>query len=81
MATLTIRNLEDRLKAKLRVRAAERGRSMEDEARHILRAALSESGRPQTNLFDAIRERIEPLGGADLDIPARDPIRDPPTFD
>jgi len=37
-----IRNLEDGLKSKLRVRAARHGRSMEEEARHILRTALAE---------------------------------------
>lgn len=41
MATMTIRNIDDRLKAGLRVRAAMHGRSMEDEARDILRTALS----------------------------------------
>src|ERR1700674_2557849 len=42
MASITIRNLEDGLKSKLRVRAARHGRSMEDEARHILRSGLAE---------------------------------------
>ena len=39
MATLTIRNLDEQLKGSLRVRAAPRGRSMEEEARQILRTA------------------------------------------
>jgi len=81
MATLTIRNLDDQVKAKLRLRAARRGHSMEEEARHILRAALSETTSPQVSFFDAIRRRIEPLGGVDLDIPVRQPPREPPTFD
>ena len=41
MATMTIRNLEDELKARLRIRAAQHGRSMEEEARSILRSALN----------------------------------------
>jgi antitoxin FitA len=41
MATLTIRDLDDDLKARLRVRAAEHGRSMESEVREILRSALT----------------------------------------
>ena len=46
MATMTIRNLDDQLKARLRVQAVH-DRSMEDEARDILRAALSvEPARP-----------------------------------
>lgn len=77
MATMTIRNIDDQLKARLRVQAAIHGRSMEDEARDILRAALSvEPVRGQT-LVEAIRARIEPLGGVDLELPAREPIRDP----
>lgn len=49
MATLTIRNLDESIKRRLRVRAAEHGVSMEEEARAILRASLtevSERGRP-----------------------------------
>jgi plasmid stability protein len=42
MATITIRNLSDSAKTKLRVRAAENGRSMEEEARQILKAAVME---------------------------------------
>jgi plasmid stability protein len=81
MATLTIRNLEEPLKGKLRVRAAEHGRSMEEEARHILRAALAEKPSGTTNLFEAIRRRVAPLGGVELKIPRRRSMREPPRFD
>lgn len=82
MATMTIRNLDDDLKARLRMRAARHGRSMEEEARSILRAALAQrveddSGAP---LYAAIRARVEPFGGIDLDLPPREPQRDPPDF-
>jgi len=40
MATLTVRNLEDDVVRRLRVRAAEHGRSAEAEHREILRTAL-----------------------------------------
>lgn len=40
MATLTIRNLPENVRALLRVNAARNGRSMEAEARHILTDAL-----------------------------------------
>lgn len=80
MASMTIRNLDDALKQRLRVRAASHGRSMEDEARDILRAALSTSGQRPTNLARAIRARVEPLGGVEFKLPARDPIRDAPDF-
>ena len=81
MASITIRNLEDSLKAKLRIRAARHGRSMEDEARQILRSALAETSQEPTNLYDLIRQHIAPIGGVDLEIPERGPPRDPPRFD
>jgi len=42
MATLTIRSLEDSIKKSLRIRAAVNDRSMEEEARIILRTALKD---------------------------------------
>jgi plasmid stability protein len=81
MASLTIRNLEDSVKAKLRVRAAEHGRSMEAEAREILKAELAEKN-PGGNLYDDIRKIVEPLGGIELEIPPRtQKIRRPPDFE
>jgi plasmid stability protein len=81
LASMTIRNVDEQLKRRLRVRAAAHGRSMEDEARDVLRAALStETARPR-NLFEAIRARIEHLGGVDLDIPPREPLPAPVEFD
>jgi plasmid stability protein len=81
MASITIRNLDHGLKKRLRVRAARHGRSMEAEAREILGVALAESSRGPANLYDAIRRRIEPLGGVDLEIPPRKSRREPPRFD
>ena len=43
MATLLIRNLDDDVRDKLRVRAAERGHSMEEEARTILADAVEQN--------------------------------------
>ncbi len=79
MASLTIRNLDDETKERLRVRAAHRRRSMEDEARTILREAVADDPHPVVDLADAVRRRFESLGGADLTLPRRDPIREPPT--
>jgi len=53
---------------------------MEDEARDILRTALARVPATKDNLFDAMRKRFEPLGGIDLVLPPREPIRDPPDF-
>ncbi len=77
MATMTIRNLDEKVKARLRVQAAMHGRSMEDEARDILRAALSEVPEDGHTLISAIRSRIEPLGGVELELPERELIRSP----
>lgn len=78
MATMTIRNIDDQLKARLRVQAAQNGRSMEDEARDILRAALSVQPARGSSLVEAVRARVAPIGGIDLELPAREPIRTPP---
>lgn len=80
MASITIRNLDEGLKRKLRLRAATRNRSMEDEAREILRSVLSEETALTGNLADRIRRRVEPLGGIELELPPRDSIREPPDF-
>lgn len=70
MATITIRNLDDELKARLRRQAAEHGRSMEEEARQILGEALNES--THGGLGTRIRERFAPFGGIELELPDRD---------
>ena len=78
MASITIRNLDEQTKARLRVRAAHRKRSMEDEARNILRAALAEAVATPRNLADAIGRRFRPLGGVELRLPVRELMREPP---
>lgn len=81
MASLTIRNLDDPLKSRLRLRAAARNRSMEEEARQILRAALQEPSAPTLNLGARIHARFSALGGVQLPIEARDPVRPPPALE
>ena len=77
MASITIRQLPETTKRKLRMRAAQNGRSMEHEAREILKNELSKAaGRPQ-DLGKAIREIFEPFGGVELQIPSREPIPEP----
>jgi plasmid stability protein len=74
MAAITVRNLDDRLKERLRVRAARHGHSMEAEAREILADALTEPG--DANLVRVLRSRFAELGGVDLDLPRRNtPVR------
>jgi plasmid stability protein len=80
MASITIRRLDDAVKAKLRVRAAKHGRSMEEEAREILKAGVNAKPAAKMNLADAIRRHFIPLGGVDLVLPKRQPMRPPPDF-
>lgn len=65
MASITIRNLDDDIKRRLRVRAAEHGRSMEEEARDILRQVVGQPGAPR-NLGQSIHARFAALGGVNL---------------
>ncbi len=81
MASITVRNLEDGVKRRLRIRAAENGRSMEEEARDILRTALYRQPPPQENLASIISARFAPLGGVTLDTLPRSPTRKPPRFE
>lgn len=78
MAAITIRNLDDGVKERLRVRAAQNGHSMEAEARAILESAVRDPA-SSTNMIDALRELGEEFGP--IEIPPRDPAmerqRDP----
>lgn len=67
---MSIRNLDERVKERLRVRAARHGRSMEAEARAILTDAVCGPG-DAGGLFQAILERFGELGGVELDLPPR----------
>lgn len=79
MPTLTIRHLPEEVKRRLRIRAAEHGRSMEAEVRAILEQSLEGQGPPE-NLAEAIRRRVAPFGGVELELPERTPAREPPDF-
>ena len=52
MASLTVRQLDERLKKLLRLRAARSGRSVEDEVRTILRDAAEETGHEALDLIE-----------------------------
>jgi plasmid stability protein len=78
MASITIRKLDDAVKSRLRIRAASHGRSMEEEAREILKVAVKEEVSHKPNLAAAIRRHIDPLGGVDLAVPSRQRVRRPP---
>jgi plasmid stability protein len=82
MATLTIRNLDDSTKAQLRLQAARHGRSMEEEARAILRQAVA--GAPPQPAMAGVGHRIQArlarLGGVELELPDRAGLPQPPDF-
>ena len=78
MASMTIRQLDDALMQRLRVRAAMHGRSLEDEARDILRTALARDETSAQPLIESIRARVAPLGGVDLELPTRGGMRGAP---
>lgn len=79
MASLTIRNLEEDTKARLRVRAAQNGRSMEEEARAILRATVA--GATAADFWARSRTLFAGANGVDLETPSRVDDRLPPAFD
>lgn len=80
MPAITIRNIDDATKHRLRLRAAEHGHSMEEEARAILRAAVADDSTPETGLGSAIHALFAEQGGVELDLPPRAPGREPPNF-
>ncbi len=93
MASITVRNLDEGLKRRLRIRAAENGRSMEQEVREILGAVLREDPsvppeeppRTGTDLAAGIMALFAPIhaefGDIELELPPRDPVPEPPRFD
>lgn len=71
MAAISVRDLDEDVAARLKVRAARHGRSMEAEVRTILHNALTTDEDDRPNLAQAMRERLVDLGGVELEIPPR----------
>lgn len=80
MASITIRNLDDDVKRRLRVRAAEHGRSMEEEARDILRQVVGQPSAPR-DLGQAIHARFAALGSVEMPPTKRSAMRPTPDFE
>ena len=80
MASILIRQVDERTKRRLRTSAARHGRSMEEEARAILKGALATEKAQERNLAESIRRRFAALGGVELPEVVREPIRRPPHF-
>lgn len=83
MGAITIRNIDDQLKRELRKQAAAHERSMEEEAREILRRGVnSAAAKANGGLGTRMRERFRALGGLELEVPPRGPARPlPDVFD
>ena len=80
MTSITIRNLDDKLKSRLRLQAAGHGRSMEEEVRQILAAALAPPAAPASSepgLGSRIRAHFAQLGGMELEPPRRTSTPEP----
>jgi plasmid stability protein len=80
MAAISVRNLDDQVKERLRVRAARHGRSMEAEIRAILTQAADEP-HEANGLFTTLVDRFQALGGVELDLPTRSTPPRAPDFD
>lgn len=78
MASITVRNIDDTLKERLRVRAATHGHSMEEEVRQILKQAVG--GITGVGLLSLSRDLFSANNGVDLDLPSRPQDRAPPDF-
>jgi plasmid stability protein len=75
MASIAIRQLDDTVRAKLRIRAASRGRSMEAEAREILKEGLAAEPAARVNLAESIRRHFVPIGGVEFVFAPREAVR------
>ncbi len=78
MASMMIRNLDETVKKRLRLRAAENGRSLEAEVRDILAREASGKSHARVGLGESIRRRFAPLGGVELEPFPDEVLRDPP---
>jgi len=81
MASITIRNIENDVKNRLRLRAAGNGRSMEEKVRRILAESLNRGAVPSKGLGTVIHELFKPFAGVELELPRREAMRQPPQFD
>jgi antitoxin FitA len=81
MNNITISNLDDDIKSLLKKRAEKHGRSLEEEAKEILRMALIENPEQPLNLANMIEQRFANLGNFELPEIPREPIRTVSTFE
>jgi plasmid stability protein len=83
MASVLIRNVDETLHTRLKASAVTHRRSLEEEARELLRAAVArQDAPPRENLTALARRLFGPTAGANIDLPPRGaaPKSDPPDF-
>ena len=80
MTCITIRNPDDEVKTRQRERVAGNDRTMEEGARLILGRAVECAPRSR-DLASIIRSHFGPANGVDLELPPREPGREPPSFE
>lgn len=80
MASVTVRNLDESVKKKLRLRAVRHGWSMEQEIRQILQQTVAPEQMAGESLAQRVHERFAGFNLAALPIPGRKPARRPPEF-
>jgi len=72
MAVLTLRNVDESIKSTLRIQAAQHGVSMEEEARRILRDALTRSNAPApAPMGQRLLRRFRGAASPDFTLPQR----------
>ncbi len=81
MSSITVRNLDESIKAGLRLRAARHGWSMEQEVRAILQQTLAPELEAPSNFAERIHQRFAGLQVEDIAVPLRKPMRSPPKLD
>lgn len=81
MNNITIQNFDDDLKNRLQKRAEYYGRSLEEEAKEILRAVLTKKTLEPLNLALAIERRFAHFGDFEIPTIARELLREPPNFE
>ena len=83
MATITIRNLDDAVRDRLRQRAAEHGHSMEEEVRQILGQVVKPADTATTSegLGSRIHNHFARLGGVELELPSPSDTPEAPSLE
>lgn len=81
MKIVVMRHLIDGLKRRLRPRVSRPGRLKELALQGVFQASPDSASAPSTNIAQAIRARFAPLGGVELDLPPREPMGPPPSFE